>query len=34
MGIRWLADLKQKSKIREVRREARANGAPGQARAA
>ena len=22
MGIRWLADLKQKSKIREVRREA------------
>jgi hypothetical protein len=34
MGIRWLADLKQKSKIREVRREARANGPRGQARAA
>jgi hypothetical protein len=34
MGIRWLADLKQKSKLREVRREARGNNPSGSARPA
>ena len=34
MGIRWLADLKQKSKIREVRREAEGEQAGRRARAA
>jgi hypothetical protein len=34
MGIRWLSHLRQQSKIREVRREARSNAAPENARAA
>ena len=34
MGIRWLADLKQKAKLREVRREAESKDAGPQAQAA
>jgi hypothetical protein len=34
MGIRWIAHLRQQSKIREVRREARENGPTSRARPA
>jgi hypothetical protein len=34
MGFRWLADVKQKARIREVRQEARQNGSNGRARTA
>jgi hypothetical protein len=34
MGLRWVSHLKQQSKLREVREEARGNADPGRARAA